>query len=74
MRDGEQLPYALLPELIRGYEEVIQLPADYAQRIRFTSILINVRTLARSLQKRPPDSYTQHQLKVLHEDLAALQR
>lgn len=73
MRDGEQLSTSLLPELLRGYEEVIQLPADYAQRICFTSILINVRTLARSLQKRPPDRYTQHQLKVLHEDLASLQ-
>lgn len=72
MRDGEQLPYHLLSELLRGYGEVVPLSVDYEQQIRFTSILINVRTLARSLQKRPPNSYTQHQLKVLHEDLATL--
>lgn len=72
MRDGEELPYHLLPELICGYGEVIQLPADYEQHIRFTSILINVRALVRSLQKRPPNKYTQHQVKVLQEDLATL--
>lgn len=71
LRDGEQLPYRLLPELLRGYGEVVQLPADYEQHIRFTSVLINVRTLARGLQKRPPNRYTQHQMKVLQEDLAA---
>lgn len=72
MRDGEQLPSYLLPELLRGYEEVVPLPADYEQHIRFTSVLINVRTLARTLQKRPPNRYTQHQLEVLQEDLAML--
>ena len=72
MRDGEQLPYHLLSKLLRGYGEVVQFPADYEQHIRFTSVLINVRTLARTLQKRPPNRYTQHQLEVLHEDLAAL--
>ena len=73
MRDGEQMPFRTLPGLIRGYRENIPLPDDYEQSIRFTSILINVRALARSLQKRPANRYTQHQLAILREDIAALQ-
>lgn len=44
----------------------------FEQRIRFTSLLINVRSLARSLQKRPANRYTRHQLEVMREDLAFL--
>lgn len=44
----------------------------YEHTIRFVSILINVRALVRSLQKHPPNRYTQHQLKVLREDIAEL--
>ncbi len=72
LRDGEQLPFRLEAPLVRGYGEIMTLPPDYEQRIRFTSLLINVRALARSLQRRPPDRYTQHQLEVLREDLAFL--
>ncbi len=70
LRDGEALPFLLLPALIRGYEQITPLPTDAEQRIRFMSLLINVRALARALQKRPADRYTQHQLGVLHKDLA----
>ncbi len=72
MRDGEELPYHLTSSLVYGYGEIAALPSDYEQHIRFTSLLINVRTLARSLQTRPPNQYTQHQLVVLREDLKAL--
>ena len=72
LRDGERLPFRLEAPLVRGYGEIMTLPPDYEQRIRFTSSLINVRALARSLQRRPPDRYTQHQLEVLREDLAFL--
>ena len=72
LRDGEQLPFRLEAALVRGYGEIMTLPPDYEQRIRFTSLLINVRALARSLQKRPPDRYTRHQVEVLREDLAFL--
>lgn len=72
MRDGEFLPFHLLPILIDGYKERELLPLDYEQRIRFTGLLINVRALARALQKRPPDRYTKHQLEVLRNDLAML--
>ncbi|MFL5703535.1 MAG: phosphotransferase family protein [Ktedonobacteraceae bacterium] len=72
MSDGEMLPHRILPGLLRGYREVASLPQDYEQHIYFTSVLINVRTLARSLQKRPPTHYTQHLLQRLREDLTAL--
>ncbi|HEY4383064.1 MAG TPA: phosphotransferase, partial [Ktedonobacteraceae bacterium] len=73
MRDGEALPYRVLPELIRGYEERIALPSNSEPHIFFTSVLINVRALAGSLQKRPANCYTRHQLEVLREDVSALQ-
>lgn len=72
MRDGEVLPFHLLPALVQEYQEVVPLSSTYEQHIRFAGLLINVRALARSLQKRPPNRYTPHQLKVLREDLLAL--
>ena len=73
VRDGERFPMQLEPYLVQGYEDVASLPPDYEHRIRFTSLLINVRTLTGSLQKRPLDRFTQHQLDVLRKDLALLQ-
>lgn len=72
MRDGELLPFSCLSALISGYGDRVPLPLTYEHHIRFASLLINVRALARSLQKRPPNCFTQHQLKVLREDIAAL--
>ncbi|HEX6482803.1 MAG TPA: MFS transporter [Ktedonobacteraceae bacterium] len=72
MRDGELLSFQLLHALVCGYREMVSLPLAYEQRIRFTGLLINVRTLARSLQKRPPGRHTKHQLEVLREDLVML--
>jgi aminoglycoside phosphotransferase (APT) family kinase protein len=72
MREREQLPWPLEAALIDGYEEVVALPEDYEQRIHFTSLLTNVRALSRSLQKRPPNHFSQHQLKMLRENLAVL--
>lgn len=72
MRDGEQLPFHLLPALVQAYQEVVPLPLAYEQHIRFAGLLINVRALARSLQKHPPNPHTRRQLKVLREDLLAL--
>ena len=70
MRDREQLLWPLESALMRGYEEIVSLPADYGLRIHFTGLLTNVRALARSLQKRPPNHFTQYQLKMLRENLA----
>ncbi len=72
MRDGEQHPFHLETALLRGYGEITSLPSDCERRIRFTSMLINVRALARGLQKRPPNRYTQHQIEVLQQDIAFL--
>jgi aminoglycoside phosphotransferase (APT) family kinase protein len=72
LRDGERLPFLLGPHLVEGYARFQMLPADYLDRIRFTSLLINVRALTNSLQKRPANRYTRHQVDVLREDLAAL--
>lgn len=72
MRDGGLFPFRLLPVLVRGYSEQVSLPSAYEQHIRFTGLLINVRELVHSLQKRPPHRTTQHQLDVLREDLVAL--
>lgn len=72
IRDGEHLPYRLLPTLLEGYHEVSPLPTNHEEHLRFTSLFINIRALSRALQKRPPNRYTQHQLERLREDIAAL--
>ena len=72
MRDGERVPARLAPSLIHGYREIVPLPSGYDHRVCFASLLINIRALARSLQKRPANQYTSHQLQVLREDLAFL--
>ena len=55
VHDGETLPARVLPYLLEGYKEVVQLPPDYEQRIYFSSLLIAIRTLARSMKKRAID-------------------
>jgi len=55
MHDGETLPARVLPYLLGGYREVVQLQQDYEQRIYFSSLLIAIRTLARSMKKRSID-------------------
>lgn len=72
MREGEQYPTPLLPPLISGYKEIYDLPPNYEQMIRLGSILINVRILARVLQKRPSYHFAQNHVQTLREDIAAL--
>jgi aminoglycoside phosphotransferase (APT) family kinase protein len=72
MREWEQLPWPLESALLRGYEEITPLPTDYEAHIRFTALLTSVRALARSLQKRPPNSFTHHMLQMLRANLARL--
>jgi aminoglycoside phosphotransferase (APT) family kinase protein len=55
MHDGETLPARVLPYLLAGYREVVQLPQDYEQRIYFSSLLIATRALTRSMKKRAID-------------------
>lgn len=72
MRDGEQLPLPLLPALLQGYASIVSLPETVEAQLHFESVLVNVRALARSLQKRPPNRYTHHQLDRLRADLTTL--
>lgn len=72
MRDGEYLTAILLPPLMRGYALVDTLPQDALRRVRFASLFINLHALSRSLRKRPPNRFTQHQVARLRADLAAL--
>ncbi len=72
MRDGARPPFRLFPALERGYQEITPFPSTYELQLRFTSLLINMRALARAFQTRPPDSYIWRQLDVFREDLAAL--
>jgi len=65
-------PLRTLPALLQGYGEVVTLPADIEARICFDSLLIAVRALAQSLQKRPPNRYSQHLLNRVREDVAIL--
>ena len=72
MRDDEYLPYKSLLALLHGYEDVSSLPYDYKKSIYLTSLFTNIRALARSLQKRPPNRYTKHRLEMLRQDLTTL--
>ena len=49
LHDGEALPVPLLPALVRGYQEVQPLPADYEQGITRSAVLLGLRQLCRWL-------------------------
>jgi len=73
VHDGETLPDRVLPYLLEGYREVVQLPEDFERRIYFSSLLIAIRTLARSMKKRGIDfrghagfRSIKHSIEVLH--------
>jgi aminoglycoside phosphotransferase (APT) family kinase protein len=73
MYDGETLAARVLPYLLAGYREVVRLSQDYEQRIYFSSLLIAIRTLARSMKKRSIDFCRhagfwsiKHDIEVLH--------
>lgn len=72
MHDGETLPALLLPWLLEGYQEIAPLPDGYRQRIAFASLLIAIRALARTRQKRPQALPTHQGLQSLPRDLKTL--
>jgi aminoglycoside phosphotransferase (APT) family kinase protein len=72
MRDGEMLPVPVLDWLLEGYRSVVPLPADYDRRIAFASLLIAVRALARSLERRPKLAARHQALNSIPRDLAVL--
>ncbi len=73
MHDGETLPARVLPYLLEGYREVVQLPQDYEQRIYFSSLLIAIRTLARSMKKRSIDFRRHTGFRSIKHDIKVLQ-
>jgi aminoglycoside phosphotransferase (APT) family kinase protein len=73
VHDGETLPARMLPYLLEGYREVVQLPQDYEQRIYFSSLLIAIRTLARSMKKRTVDFRKHSGFASIKRDIEVLQ-
>lgn len=69
LHDDESLA---LPVLLQGYNEITPLPPNAEERILFASLLIAVRALSRSLQKRAANHYTPRLLQTLRVDIAAL--
>jgi aminoglycoside phosphotransferase len=72
VHDGETLPARVLPYLITGYKEVVHLPQDYEQRIYFSSLLIAIRTLARSMKKRAIDFRNHSGFASIRNDIEVL--
>lgn len=72
MYDGETLPFLVFPYLVEGYKEVTALPPDYEQQTSLASLLIAVRTLARTLKKRPEDIHDHQGLKSIWRDIRIL--
>jgi aminoglycoside phosphotransferase (APT) family kinase protein len=73
VHDGETLPARVLPYLLAGYREVVHLPPDYEQRIHFSSLLIAIRTLARSMKKRSIDFRNHSGFASIKNDIEVLQ-
>src|SRR5437588_9726597 len=72
MYDGEMLPFLVFPYLVEGYREVTVLPPNYEQQVSLASLLIAVRTLARTLEKRPACIDDHHGLKSIQKDTQIL--
>ncbi len=72
LRDGERFATPLLPWLLDGYREVAPLPPDAAERITFAALLIGLRLLARSIERRGIARLDKGALRAVRKGLAAL--
>ncbi len=72
LQADKQMWPELEPALRSGYREIVSLGAEHEHHISFTSLLIIVRALARSLQKRPPNWYAQYLSEMLRKELMNL--
>lgn len=72
LHDGETLTSLVLPYLLEGYQKITPLPADYEQKIAFSSLLIAIRTLVRIIRKSPNLLYRQHTLQAIERDIQTL--
>jgi aminoglycoside phosphotransferase (APT) family kinase protein len=59
LHDGEHIPQSLLSHLLDGYGEVTPLPPDHDRALRFISLLIGIRALARS-RRHGPSEYARY--------------
>jgi aminoglycoside phosphotransferase (APT) family kinase protein len=73
MHDGELLPAQMLPYLLAGYRDIVQLPPDYKQRIHFSSLLIALRALTRRMKKRIVDFHKHSGFASIKNDIEVLQ-
>ncbi|HVC83345.1 MAG TPA: aminoglycoside phosphotransferase family protein [Chloroflexota bacterium] len=71
LHDGETVSGRLLPALLDGYREAARLPADCDQRIRFTSLMIGIEALVRSL-RHGPTTYSRYLTRAIRAAMAAL--
>jgi aminoglycoside phosphotransferase (APT) family kinase protein len=74
LHDGETLPAPLLPWLLAGYRSVAPLPDNAETRIAFASLLIGIRTLARTWPRHPAGSLVAHCLLAIERDVLSLTR
>lgn len=73
LHDGETLPDIVLPYLLEGYGQVTSLPPDHEWRIAYSSLLIGVRWLARTIEKSPDSDPRDHQaVRSIRRDIAFL--
>ena len=72
LRDGERFAARLLPDLLVGYRSVTPLPADVEARIAFSALLIGLRLLARSVEKRGQANADRSALRAVRRALALL--
>ncbi len=72
LRDGERFAAPLLPALLAGYRSVTPLPLDAEARIAFSSLLIGLRLLARSIEKRGSVNADRSALRAVRRGLALL--
>ncbi len=67
MHDRERLPYATLPHVLAGYEDISPLPADLPGQLRVLNLLIACRALSRGLLRDPASM-------IVGTSLASIQR
>lgn len=72
LHDGERLPQLLLPQLLAGYNDVFPLPPDYQERIQLRSLLIGIRSLARSIGRATFETYQRHLMERIRAAVVAL--
>ncbi|MGH2343933.1 MAG: phosphotransferase family protein [Chloroflexota bacterium] len=73
LHDGERIPQLLLSHLLDGYGEVTSLPPDHDRELRFISLLIGIRALARCL-RHGPSEYSRYLTEAVRRASAFLGR